>query len=362
MQLTAGHLYEFGPFVLDTNRHLLLLQGRPVPLTPKTYDLLVVLVENSGRVILKDELMKMVWVDSFVEDSNLTQQISAVRKALGETAGEDRYIVTVPGKGYRFAAAVTEPVVKEHTQPVARRMGRVATAGGVAAIAILVGLGYSILRRPAQEGPRSLAILPFQSLKGDRESDFLGFSLADAVITKLGGVRSLTVRPSSAVEQYRHQAVDFRQAAAELHVDTLLTGNFLRDGEDLRITSQLIDVKTQNILWKGAFDLKYDKLLTVQDSVAQQIVKGLQLSLSPREVESLRPEKPVDPMAYEYYLRGVDLYAQNEFPMAIKMLRRSAGIDPGYSPDVGALRQVAYGECVVRVRRARGVPRGAGGV
>ena len=113
MQLTAGHLYEFGPFVLDTNRHLLLLQGRPVPLTPKTYDLLVVLVENSGRVILKDELMKMVWVDSFVEDSNLTQQISAVRKALGETAGEDRYIVTVPGKGYRFAAAVTEPVVKE---------------------------------------------------------------------------------------------------------------------------------------------------------------------------------------------------------------------------------------------------------
>ena len=115
-------------------------------------------------------------------------------------------------------------------------------------------------------------------------------------------------------------------------MDTLLTGNFLRDGEDLRITSQLIDVKTQNILWKGAFDLKYDKLLTVQDSVAQQIVKGLQLSLSPKEVESLRPEKPVDPLAYEYYLRGVDLYAQNEFPMAIKMLRRSAAIDPSYSP------------------------------
>ena len=82
------------------------------------------------------------------------------------------------------------------------------------------------------------------------------------------------MRPSSAVEHYRHQSVDFRQAAAELHVDTLLTGKFLRDGEDLRITSQLIDVKTQNILWKGAFDLKYDKLLTVQDSVAQQIEYG----------------------------------------------------------------------------------------
>ncbi len=110
-----------------------------------------------------------------------------------------------------------------------------------------------------------------------------------------------------------------------------MTGNFLRDGGDLRITSQLIDAKTQNILWKGAFDLKYDKLLTVQDSVARQIVKGLQLSFSPREVESLRPEKPIDPLAYEYYLRGVDLYSQNEFPMAIKMLKKSAEIDPGYS-------------------------------
>jgi tetratricopeptide (TPR) repeat protein len=116
-----------------------------------------------------------------------------------------------------------------------------------------------------------------------------------------------------------------------LHVDTLLTGNFLRDGGDLRITSQLIDVKTQNILWKGAFDLKYDRLLTIQDSVARQIVKGLQLSLSPREVESLKPEKSVDPLAYEYHLRGVNLYSQNEFPMAIKMLKKSAEIDPGYS-------------------------------
>ena len=84
MQLTSGHLYEFGPFVLDTARHLLLREGNPVPLTPKTYDLLLVLVENPGRMILKDELIKLVWADSFVEESNLTQQISAVRKALGE--------------------------------------------------------------------------------------------------------------------------------------------------------------------------------------------------------------------------------------------------------------------------------------
>src|SRR5712671_2698249 len=147
MRLNSGHLYEFGPFVLDTARHVLLRQGNPVPLTPKTYDLLLALVENSDRMLLKDELMKVIWPASFVEESNLTQQISAVRKALGEAAGEDRYIVTIPGKGYRFAARVKEPVaeqpvVNERTNPNTHRPHLLAMAG--AAVAIALGLGYYI--------------------------------------------------------------------------------------------------------------------------------------------------------------------------------------------------------------------------
>jgi TolB-like protein/Flp pilus assembly protein TadD len=177
-----------------------------------------------------------------------------------------------------------------------------------------------------------LAILPFQSLKEDAKNDFLGFSLADAVITKLGYVRSLTVRPSSAIRGYRNQSIDIAKIAGELHVDTLLTGNYIRDGDDLRITSQLIDVKSQNLLWQGTFDLKYEKLLTLQDSVAQQIIKGLKLSLSPFEVEQLKPDKQIAPVAYEYFLRGVDLYANNDFPLAIKMLQQATAIEPGYAP------------------------------
>src|SRR6516225_5596671 len=100
------HLYEFGPFVLDTAQHALLRNGEPVPLTPKTYDTLLVLVQNSGRMLSKEELMNTLWPDRFVEESNLTQQISVIRKALAESPGEHRYIVTVPGRGYRFAAAV----------------------------------------------------------------------------------------------------------------------------------------------------------------------------------------------------------------------------------------------------------------
>src|SRR5215471_8522967 len=115
MGLQSQHLFEFGPFVLDKARHLLTKQGNPVAVTPKTYDLLVTLVENRERIMLKDELMKALWPGTFVEESNLTQQVSAARKALGETAGEDRYIVTVPGRGYRFVAAVREPVVSSDT-------------------------------------------------------------------------------------------------------------------------------------------------------------------------------------------------------------------------------------------------------
>jgi DNA-binding winged helix-turn-helix (wHTH) protein/TolB-like protein/Flp pilus assembly protein TadD len=404
------HLYEFGPFVLDTMQHALLRNGEQVPLTPKTYDTLLVLVRNSGKMLSKEELMNTLWPDRFVEESNLTQQISMIRKALAESPGERRYIVTIPGRGYRFAAAVRGRCTEE-AETVAQRHppseavieaddsgkpkdegGQPLTAGGdsgritpsravsgdglastrkelqalataddfqpplrvaetdrpgmrrvrrvakpvlvlvVIALAVLLYSAYrrqSIRRQPTQ-GPRSLAILPFRNLRHDADTDFLGFSLADAVITKLGYVSALAVRPSYAIEKYRNQALDIPRVAADLNVDTVLTGNFIRDGDELRITSQLIDVKTQKILWRGTFDLKYEKLLTVQDNVAQQIIEGLELSLSPAEGERLKPDKPIDPLAYEYYLRGVDLYARSDFPMAIKMLEKSAEIDPNY--------------------------------
>jgi DNA-binding winged helix-turn-helix (wHTH) protein/TolB-like protein len=322
--------YEFGPFLLDTAQHTVCRDGEPVTLTPKTYDLLLLLVENGGRLMTKDELMRALWPDSFVDESNLTQQISMVRKALGQKVGEDQYIVTVPARGYRFSAPIA---VRGKTAPalVTRRSrGWVVTACVVLVMAIAVGWISS--RGARAVVPRSLAILPFQSLKADPESEFLGFSLADAVITKLDYVSSLTVRPSSAVQPYRHGMVDLPRVASDLHVDTVLTGNFLRDGNDLRITSQLVDVKSQNLLWKSEFNVKFDRLLTVQDSVAREIIKGLRLSLSPVESESLNAGWPIAPLAYEYYLRGIDLYSREQFPLAIEMLRKCIQLDANYAP------------------------------
>jgi DNA-binding winged helix-turn-helix (wHTH) protein/TolB-like protein/Tfp pilus assembly protein PilF len=366
MAMEKKLLYEFGKFRLDPAEHLLLCLGKSVPLTPKAFEILQILLEGNGHLLAKEELMRRVWPDSFVEEANLTVNISALRRVLGETPDGQQYIETVPKRGYRFVTPVTElrnggvssvspapdriapqlpeakadpssPVTPSPRQaPPARRRLWIPTVGLLLLGIALGALGYSVyrgrtLRRQSPQTPRRLAILPFRNLQADANNDFLGLSLADAVITKLGYVSALTVRPSYAIEKYRNQVIDIQKVARDLNVDTLLTGNFIRDGNDLRITCQLIDVKTQNILWKGAFDLKYERLLTVQDNVAQEIIKDLELQLSPSEAERLKPDEPMDPLAYEYYLRGVDLYSRNDFPMAAKMLEKSAEIDPKYA-------------------------------
>ncbi len=203
-------------------------------------------------------------------------------------------------------------------------------------VAVLGILGYFYAGKsngtPTLAHPRSLAVLPFRNLKQDSETDFLGFSLADEIITKLSYVNTLNIRPSSSVDKYRNQVIDPKKVAADLNVDTLLTGSFIKDGDDLRITTQLIDVKPDKILWRDAIDVKYDKLLTVQDYVSQQIIRELEVSLSPTEAANLKPEKPIDALAYEYYLRGIDLYSLNQFAAAIGMLEKSTAIEPNYAP------------------------------
>jgi TolB-like protein len=204
-------------------------------------------------------------------------------------------------------------------------------------LAVVLGIvGFFSMRRlnapPTAARPRSLAVLPFRNLKQDSETDFLGFSLADEIITKLGYVNALTIRPSSSVDKYRNQVIDTKKVAADLNVDTLLTGSFIKEGDDLRITTQLIDVKPDKILWRESIDMKYDKLLTVQDRVSQQIIKELELSLSPAEEANLKPEKPISTTAYEYYLRGIDFYSLNEFAAAIEMLEKSTALEPNYAP------------------------------
>jgi DNA-binding winged helix-turn-helix (wHTH) protein/TolB-like protein len=359
-------LFEFGNFRFDPAEHLLRRDGKPVSLTPKASDILQLLLQSNGRLLSKEELMSRIWPNSFVEEANLTVNISALRKALGDHPDGGEYIETVPKRGYRFVAEVTElleqgqakrPQVRiglragdqerESEWPalapsalsptgsaVGGRSHKVAIAILVAAIAI-AGISIPFYRqhvsRSGVAASRRLAILPFQNLRQDPDSDFLGYSLADAVITKLGYLSELNVRPSATIQKYRNQVIDIPKVATELDVDSLLSGNFIREGDDLRITYQLIDAKTQKIISRGAIDLKYDKLMKVQDSVSQKIIGALALNLSPSEAERIRTGAPVNPVAYEDYLRGIDRYGRHDFPFAIKMLEKSAEIDPNYA-------------------------------
>jgi tetratricopeptide (TPR) repeat protein len=151
------------------------------------------------------------------------------------------------------------------------------------------------------------------------------------VINRLGYVNQLTIRPSYAVQRYRNEIPDIQQVAHDLSVDTLLTGGFIREGDNLRVSYQLVDAGGNQILRQGTVDVKYQNLLAVQDDVSAQVISALALSLSPAETENLRAQQTIPPLAYEYYLRGVDLYSRSDFPMAIKMLEKSTEIYPAYA-------------------------------
>ncbi len=357
------YVYEFDSYRLDPQERLLWRDGAMVWLTPKAFDTLLALVEQSGHVMSKDDLMKRIWPTSFVEEANLAQNISTLRKALGESTDGLKFIETLPKRGYRFILPVRKvrlepdadevfsievtsslappeaaetylptPLTKAKPSPFPKRWQPILAA--LAALAV-IALGAAFwLSRPRENKAaqsRRLAVLPFRNLKPDAATDYLGFPLADAIITKLGYISALTVRPSSYISQYRHRELDVRKVAAELNVDTLLVGSYLKEASHLRVTAQLIDVLNDKLLWKDEIDLQDTNQLMAQDRVAQEIINGLHLTLTSAETARLKRDVPDNPQAYEYYLRGVDLYAGNEFNLATQMLEQSVRLDPNYA-------------------------------
>ncbi len=192
---------------------------------------------------------------------------------------------------------------------------------------------------------KSVAILPFRNVGNDREIDFYQFSLADAVITELARVRSLVVRPSSVIVKYQNKTVDPAEAGRELKVDAILTATFLRAGDRLRVTAQLLDVRTSEILWSERIDADASDIIGVQDTIVQRIVEGLRLELSPDEKVQLAKGTTADAAASEEYLRGRDCLAtfiyhtieREHLDSSIEHFRRAIEIDPQYALAYSAL-------------------------
>ena len=299
------HLYEFGPFRLDAAKHLLFRDGEMVPLTPKVFDTLRVLVERSGEQVTKDQLMSEVWEGAVVEETNLTTNVSHLRKALGEKKNEHQYILTIPGGGYRFVAAVK-------TVPAA---SVVPATVGAAPI-------------------KSIAILPFKPLATDSRDESLELGMAETLITRLSGLKEIVVRPTSAVRRYNALEQDAIAAGRELQVEAVLDGSLQRAGDRLRVTVRLVSVGGGHAIWAESFDESFTDVFVVQDRVAARVVGLLAVKLTGPEQTLLTKRHTANPEAYHLYLKG--RYFWNKFTPAD--LRRAAeyfdqaiSIDPTYA-------------------------------
>ena len=306
MSSQDSRLYDFGDFRIDLRKGLLLRGGRPLPVPPKAFDTLIALVESDGRVIGKDELMNRVWGDSFVEENNLTQQISLLRKLLQDT--DQSLIETVPRRGYRFAAEVRKvtetntPGSEAAPSPVRSRARFVWVTVLVAALAAIGAIAVQ-LRPSRRDMPRSIAVLPFKPLVSGAGDVYLEMGMADALITELSNIREIRVRPTSSVLGYAN-AADPAAVGRKLGVEAVLEGRIQRSGERVRVTAQLIRVSDGEPLWAGKFDEELNNILAVQDAISLRIVSALTLELSGQEQRFLNRRATESAEAYQLYLRG----------------------------------------------------------
>jgi TolB-like protein/DNA-binding winged helix-turn-helix (wHTH) protein len=353
-------LYEFGPFRLDPRQRLLLRNDKAIPLQPKAFETLLVLVRNSEKLVLKDELLSAVWSDTFVEESNLTQNIFVLRKALGAEDDGRRYIVTVPGRGYRFAEKVITIPEQEDLSiinaPVAGitpddmnlpgpalRESRFRWLAGLVGLAVVV-LGFASFlawrRFHSTNLPTSgkvmLAVLPFQNLTGDPEQEYFADGLTEEMIMQLGRLRpeQLGVIARTSVMGYKHSDKRLDQIGRELSVQYVLEGSFRRAGDHLRITAQLIQVKDQSHLWAQDYDRRPEDVVTVQDDVAIDVAREIKLRLTPQQQTDLARARPLDPDAYEAYLKGRYFWnkrTEDGFRKAVEYFNQAIAKNPNYA-------------------------------
>jgi DNA-binding winged helix-turn-helix (wHTH) protein/TolB-like protein len=371
MSHKTNPIYEFGPFRLDAKERLLLRAGEPVPLTPKAFDLLLALVERQGHLLAKDELMKRVWPETCVEETNLSYNISFIRKALGDGGNGQRYIETAPKHGYRFVGQVREveipdligvlpsqpeaaisvavtAVAEASSRPAAaedhalsasqkwkrsKTLGTRLTAIGlmVAVIASIPGFYYFHGNEPAV---KTIAILPFRSLTYGERDEALEMGMTSTLITRLGALRHLIVRPDSAVEKYAQPNQDPLVAGRELKVDAVLDSSYQRSGDKLRFTLRLLRVASGATLWAETFDQSVADPFTIQDAISSKVTGALRLTLSGADKALLAKRYTQNAEAWRLYVRGRHLLhkrRKSDVEKAIAYFQRAIDLDQNFA-------------------------------
>jgi serine/threonine-protein kinase len=290
----APEMLRFGPFRLDAAKRVLWRGDEVVALAPRALDLLVALAEQQGDVVPKQTLMDRVWPGTFVEEANLSVNVSALRKALGSQADGRPYIETLARRGYRLAVPVRAAVAR----------------------------------------PPSLAVLPFKRFSSAPEDEYLAVGLADALITRLSRLGRLAVRPTSAVLKYSAPGVDPQEVARALQVDAVVDGTLQRDGSRLRIGVQLVPAQGDGATWSHTFEEEVTGLFAVQDAMAEQVARALALELREPEKRLLAHRHTQDLAAQESYLKGRFFWSRFTGPgmqKAFAEFQEAAERDPAYA-------------------------------
>jgi TolB-like protein/DNA-binding winged helix-turn-helix (wHTH) protein/Flp pilus assembly protein TadD len=362
-----SHLYHFGRFSLDSRKRTLSRADSPVPLTPKAFDVLLFLAQNPSRLVTKEELLQAVWGDTFVEEGNLAQYISHLRRALGDNPEDTRLIVTIARRGYQFTADVT---VAEATDPTKQPAAQVPTtssladtqpvlgspadegdstrpkhwwnAAALAALTVILAAGtYASWRHfssmtPPPSHKIMLAVLPFENLTGDPNKEYLADGLTEETISYLGRLspEQLGVIARTSVMGYKHKDERLDQIGRDLSVEYVLENSLRESGDHIRLTSQLIQVKDQAHLWSRDYDYPAKDILTLEDDVAEAVAQEIQLRLTSRRQAEVRQSRPVNPEAFDAYLQGYYFFQRNtdkDRGMAAKYYERATQLDPSYA-------------------------------
>ena len=365
MSRRVRHLYEFGPFRLDPEKPCLWRNGEPVALTPKAVETLLVLIRQNGKLVARKDLMDAIWPNTFVEDGNLNFNVSMLRKALGTDEAGEQYIQTIPRHGYRFSADVREVneevpalVVERYPSVGAtieeREIGPPAEPEGetvrplpssparrnrwfyltiLASLALVVAVTWVFIRRQptAAAGIRSVAVLPLQPLRDDETDKTIALGLTDTLVTRLGSLRSVAVRPIVSVGRYARGEQDPVEIGRKLKVEAILAGTLQHTEGHLRINARLLRVSDSTLIWSGSFDENEADIFKLQDQLSLQVTESLVSRLTDKERSLLAKRYTQNGEAFHAYWRGRFFLEKRNPLKSIQEFRHAIDLDSNYA-------------------------------
>ena len=297
-----SQIYEFGDYRLDLGKQMLSRAGVHIPLTRKVFETLHVLVKRAGQVIEKEDLIRVVWPDAIVEENNLNQNISTLRRVLGESRGDNRYIATVSGRGYRFV-----PEVRIHSSADVSQLEHI-----------------------------RIAVLPFENIGAGSDREYLAEGLTEETIASLGQIdpQRISVIGRTSVMSYKRTVKTLAEIGKELDATYLVESSLRAEGERLRITAKLIRVRDQLQIWSASYDSEPNSMLALQRELSQAIAEQVRLRLSPERLRALGRRQTQNAEAYNLYLHGRHFWQQLSPPTnrkAIEYFTHATELDPNYA-------------------------------